>query len=156
MAGNGRNGESRDNPVAINVTAMVDVIFCLCIFFMCSFHFKQLEGRIDAWMPKGGSEPAVEEVLPNEIRVIMQWDVAGDRLLRSVGNDDYVGSDEELMHNILERAEGYRKVGTTDWDLLIDAESDVPWEGVMHVMDLCTLNAIERIRFAAPEAPVER
>ena len=52
MGGSQNIGEASDNPVEINVTAMVDVIFCLCIFFMCSFHFKQLEGRVDAWLPK--------------------------------------------------------------------------------------------------------
>jgi len=49
-------GESPDNPVAINVTAMVDVIFCLCVFFMCSLHFRQVEGKFETWLPKGGTE----------------------------------------------------------------------------------------------------
>ncbi|KAF0241790.1 MAG: hypothetical protein FD180_4260 [Planctomycetota bacterium] len=44
-----------DNPVALNVAPMVDIIFCLCIFFMCSFHFKQLEGKFESWLPKKGS-----------------------------------------------------------------------------------------------------
>ena len=52
MAGTQNIGESSDNPVAVNVVAMVDVIFCLCIFFMCSFHFKQIEGKIDSHLPK--------------------------------------------------------------------------------------------------------
>jgi biopolymer transport protein ExbD len=43
MAGTQNIGEASDNPVAINVTAMVDVIFCLCLFFMFSFKFKQFE-----------------------------------------------------------------------------------------------------------------
>ena len=42
MAG---GGEAEDNPVNINVVPMVDVIFCLCVFFMCSFKIKQLEGE---------------------------------------------------------------------------------------------------------------
>ena len=39
MAGGGNQDE---NPVAINVVAMVDIIFCLCLFFMCSLKFKPL------------------------------------------------------------------------------------------------------------------
>ena len=35
MASHGGAGE--DNPVSLNVAPMVDIIFCLCIFFMCSF-----------------------------------------------------------------------------------------------------------------------
>jgi hypothetical protein len=34
----------RQHPVAINVVPMVDVIFCLCVFFVRSMKFKQLEG----------------------------------------------------------------------------------------------------------------
>ena len=39
MAG---SSSPEDNPVGINVTALVDVIFCHCLFFMCSLHFKQV------------------------------------------------------------------------------------------------------------------
>lgn len=45
---------SDDNPVGINVTAMVDIIFCLCLFFMCSMHFKQIEGKLESWLPDTG------------------------------------------------------------------------------------------------------
>src|SRR5438128_10552283 len=75
MGGTQNIGEASDNPVEINVTAMVDVIFCLCIFFMCSFHFKQLEGKIDAWLPnKGGGPGTPPVVILEEIRVFMRWD----------------------------------------------------------------------------------
>ena len=57
-----------DNPVAINVVPMVDVIFCLCVFFMCSFKFKAIEGKFDSWLPrdKGLGDPSA---LPNMIEV---------------------------------------------------------------------------------------
>ena len=49
MAGGGNQDE---NPVAINVVAMVDIIFCLCLFFMCSLKFKPLDAKFDSWLPK--------------------------------------------------------------------------------------------------------
>ena len=67
MGGGGNIGEESDNPVEINVTAMVDVIFCLCIFFMCSFHFKQLEGKIETWLPK---DRGVEQTPPDKIVLV--------------------------------------------------------------------------------------
>ena len=72
MAG---GGEAEDNPVNLNVVAMVDIIFCLCIFFMCSFKFKQLEGKFQSWLPKdkGDSQIATSDIL-DEIRVAMYWD----------------------------------------------------------------------------------
>src|SRR5262245_63594062 len=99
MGGTQNIGEASDNPVEINVTAMVDVIFCLCIFFMCSFHFKQLEGKIDAWLPKGHgnqiNNAPPPPVILEEIRVFMRWDPARGTT-RKVGSTA-TGSDAELM-----------------------------------------------------------
>src|SRR5258706_5264283 len=68
--------DPNENPVAINVVPMVDVIFCLCVFFMCSFKFKQIEGKFDSWLPKDkGIENAAN--LPSvieEIRIAMYYD----------------------------------------------------------------------------------
>src|SRR5262245_66323574 len=88
MGGTQNIGEASDNPVDINVTAMVDVIFCLCIFFMCSFHFKQLEGKIDAWLPKDKGNLIGQMTTPpilEEIRVFMRWDPARSATVRKVG-----------------------------------------------------------------------
>ena len=77
MAGGGGGGDE-ENPVPVNCVALIDIIFCLCIFFMCSFHFKQLEGKVDAWLPKDkGPNPAPVDLKPvlEEIRVFMRWDV---------------------------------------------------------------------------------
>src|SRR5215813_10128926 len=77
-------GEQSENPVAINVVPMVDVIFCLCVFFMCSFKFKQLEGKFDSWLPKNkGDSGAPSE--PKEIRIAMFWDENTKRVKRQFG-----------------------------------------------------------------------
>ena len=153
MAGQTNIGEGGDdNPVAINVTAMVDVIFCLCIFFMCSFHFKQLEGKIETWLPKdrGQGPGAPEKVVLEEIRVIMRYDVNSNTTTRRIGNRPPVSTDSELMQVILQMTSDYKKAGKTDFPVLLDAVDDVPWKDVIHVMDLCKQESIERIEFCAP------
>jgi biopolymer transport protein ExbD len=149
MAGTQNIGESSDNPVAINVTAMVDVIFCLCIFFMCSFHFKQLEGKIESWLPKDISinPNAAEKDFLEEIRVILLWDARAASTVRKVGNRPPVADDKELVKTILDMAEAHRKLGKKDFPVLIDADRDVPWEDVVKVMDLCKREKLERIEF---------
>jgi biopolymer transport protein ExbD len=152
MGGSQNIGEESDNPVEINVTAMVDVIFCLCIFFMCSFHFKQLEGRIDAWMPKDkGPNAAPVDLKPilEEIRVFMRWDAATGTTLRKVGNTA-VGSDSELMEAIRVRKSDYERIGKTEFPVLIDALPEVPWQEVVHVLDLCKAAKLPKIEFAEP------
>src|SRR5215813_13085619 len=77
-------GPQEDNPVAINVVPMVDVIFCLCVFFMCSFKFKQLEGAFNSWLPKDkGSKGEPGE--PKEIRIAMFWEADGQKVRRQFG-----------------------------------------------------------------------
>jgi biopolymer transport protein ExbD len=152
MAGGGNIGEASDNPVGINITAMVDIIFCLCLFFMCSLHFKQLEGKIDTWLPKdrGVFQGNPERIVLEEIRVFMKWDPGSGRTIRKVGNRGEVNNDGDLMQIILQMTNDYKKAGKTEFPVLIDATADVPWSEVIHVMDMCKREKLDRIEFAAP------
>src|SRR5258706_5103946 len=152
MGGSSNIGEASDNPVEINVTAMVDVIFCLCIFFMCSFHFKQLEGKVDAWLPldKGHiNQPPIHIVL-EEVRVFMRWDSSTGATIRKVGNRQAVRSDEELMDTIRSMMTDYERAQKPNAPVLIDATPDVPWSEVVHVLDLCKAAKYSKIEFAEP------
>ena len=152
MAGSQNIGEASDNPVGINITAMVDIIFCLCLFFMCSLHFKQLEGKIDTWLPKdrGVFQGNPERIVLEEIRVFMKWDPAQGRTIRKIGNRGEINSDTDLMQIILQMTNDYKKAGKTEFPVLIDATADVPWADVIHVMDMCKIERLDRIEFAAP------
>jgi biopolymer transport protein ExbD len=152
MGGSQNIGEASDNPVEINVTAMVDVIFCLCIFFMCSFHFKQLEGRVDAWLPKDkGPNTAPVDFKPvlEEIRVFMRWDGERNVTTRKVVKNA-VSSDEELITAVLAMKSDYEKAGKTLFPVIIDATPDVPWQEVVHVLDLCKAQKMTSIELAGP------
>ena len=143
-------GESPENPVAINVTAMVDVIFCLCLFFMCSMHFKQLEGKVETWLPKDrGPNPTPVIPVVEEIRVFMRWDEASGTTVRRVGSRQ-TRDDGELTTEILAMARHHEQTGQPDFPVLIDATADVPWQDVIHVLDLCKGRNMRRIEFAQP------
>ncbi len=154
MGGSSNIGEASDNPVEINVTAMVDVIFCLCIFFMCSFHFKQLEGKIDAWMPKDGRSnqegtPKAPPIL-EEIRVFMRWDPSTGHTARQVGNRPPVSSDADLMDAVRALKGDYDRAQKAEVPVKIDATPDVPWTDVIHVLDLCKAERLSQIEFVEP------
>ncbi|HZN62732.1 MAG TPA: biopolymer transporter ExbD [Planctomycetota bacterium] len=156
MAGSSNIGEASDNPVGINVVPMVDVIFCLCLFFMCSLKFKQLEGKIETWLPKdrGVEQTPPEKIVLEEIRVFMRW--VDGRTVIKVGNRAPANSDLELMQTINQMSNDYKKLGKADFPVLIDALADVPWKDVIHVLDLCKKDKLERIEFAAPiEVPMK-
>ena len=154
MAGQVNVGESSDNPVDVNIVPMIDVIFCLCLFFMCSFHFKQLEGKIESWLPKDKGvfgDPVKDPVL-EEIRVRMAWD-ANTSQTRIQVNSRPVSTDDQLAAVLLASVNDYKRSGKTDVPAIIDAEPQVPWQNVISVMDICKNINIEKIEFASPMPP---
>jgi biopolymer transport protein ExbD len=157
MAGSQNIGEASDNPVAINVTAMVDVIFCLCLFFMCSLHFKQLQGKIETWLPKdrGIFQGEASSLVKDEIAIVMRWDPTSRSTVSNIRFQKPAASEDELMLAVRAIADDYDRAGNTTYPLIIDAQPDVPWQDVVHIMDLCKRNNIQRIEFAAPERPIE-
>lgn len=54
--------------VKLDLTPMIDVVFLLLIFFMCTIRFRSLEARLSAYLPKdvgvnsAPAGPAVEQV----------------------------------------------------------------------------------------------
>lgn len=152
MGGSQNIGEESDNPVEINVTAMVDVIFCLCLFFMCSFHFKQVEGKIDAWLPKHGNQPGEvkDKVRLEEIRVFMKWDAASGVTVRKIGSRTPATSDADLMAVVRALKADYDRAGKTEVPVLIDAIPDVPWTDVVHLVDLLKAEKLSQIEFVEP------
>jgi biopolymer transport protein ExbD len=154
MAGNVNLEGGSDNPVDINIVPMIDVIFCLCLFFMCSFHFKQLEGKIESWLPKDKGvfgDPVSNPVL-EEIRIVMAWNPATGKTQLQV-NSRPVSSDSELTSILLASVNDYKRSGKSDVPAIIDAYPQVPWQAVVSVMDLCKNINIEKIEFASPMPP---
>ena len=151
-------GDEGDNPVAINVTPLVDIIFCLCVFFMISFEFKQLEGRFDAWLPQTiGVDPGRIICQITDVRVALFWDEATRHTVRKLGNRR-VHDDEELGQLLQEAHDACVLLNKPDAPVTIDAEARVPWSEVVNVMNLCKKSRMDRIEFAlqAPEEPRER
>lgn len=145
MAG---GGDQKDNPVAINVVPMVDVIFCLCVFFMCSFKFKILEGKFDTWLPKDkGLEGTPTNEIVQETRVQLFWDAKKQVTNRRLGTR-MVNDDAQLEQFLKESRDDLARLGKTDAPVTIDAEQPVPWLEVTNVMNICKRNGLEKIEFA--------
>ena len=147
MAGGG-GGE--DDAVSINVTPLIDIIFCLCIFFMCSFHFKQLQGKLDSWLPKdkGNQAGGLTTANMDEIRIFIRQ--KGDQTELAYGARvlaDY----NELESVIKTQWDDYCAQGKQDKaSVIIDGEPNVPWRDVLNVLDKCKKLNIEKVEFAQP------
>jgi len=138
--------DARDNPVAINVVPMVDVIFCLCVFFMCSMKFKQLEGKFDSWLPKdkgaGGTPAEIQET-----RVALFWDVDKQKTRRQFGTR-VVEDDGELQGLIKSAHDDFVLKNRPEAPVIIDGDARVPWKDVIDIVNICKALQIENIEFA--------
>ena len=145
--------DQKENPVAINVVPMVDVIFCLCIFFMCSFKFKEIEGKFDAWLPrnKGADQPMSSKDLIEEIRIAVFWDPGTATVVRQLGQRK-VENDDELQTLIRQGHEDYIRLNKPDTPVIIDADARVPWREVVNIMNLIKREKIDKIEFAMGKA----
>jgi biopolymer transport protein ExbD len=143
MAG---GGDAADNPVAINVVPMVDVIFCLCVFFMCSMKFKQLEGKFDSWLPKdkgaGGTPSEIQET-----RVALFWDVDKQKTRRQFGTR-IVEDDGELQGLIKSAHDDFVLKNRPEAPVIIDGDARVPWKDVIDIVNICKSLQIDNIEFA--------
>src|SRR5438270_11151264 len=68
-----------DDAVSLNVTPLIDIILCLCIFFICSFHFKEIQGKLDSWLPKdkGNQSGGAVTATMDEIRIFVRRSSSG-------------------------------------------------------------------------------
>jgi biopolymer transport protein ExbD len=147
-------GDPRDNPLALNVVPMVDVIFCLCVFFMCSMKFKQVEGRFDAWLPKDRGTVSAVGLAPDEpaARLAIFWDDDRKVSVLKLGNRIVRGEGElEALLREARADAALRK--QPDAPAVLDADGRVPWGDVVGVVNLCRRVGIADVRFALGAGP---
>ena len=152
---------SEDDAVQLNVTPLIDIIFCLCIFFICSFHFKQLSGKLDSWLPKdkGNQGGGATTATMDEIRIIIRKSSSGPTEIAYKANTIGVLSGDpaadsaiydNLENMIATQYEEYRSAGKTEASVIIDGEPAVPWKDVLTVLDRCKKRNIDKVEFAQP------
>jgi len=140
--------DASENPVAINVVPMVDVIFCLCVFFMCSFKFKELEGKFESWLPKDkGLQSSSVPDLIEEIRVAILWDEPNQQSVRLFGKQT-IQNDAQLQTLIRDAYADAVRRSKPDQPVIIDPDKRVPWKEVVNVINLAKREKINKIEFA--------
>jgi biopolymer transport protein ExbD len=140
-------GDSNDNPVPLNVTAMVDIIFCLCIFFMCSFKVKAIEGKMDSWLPKNTGmltqQPQTDDLEP--LRIVLISPPGGGKTQRYLDHRPVESVDQ--LQTLVRESHADRKGAGKKCNVAIDAGTIVPWEDVIDVVNLCRTEKVDEIQF---------
>ena len=123
---------------------IIDVIFLLLVFFICTANFHPVEEMLPMDTTLPGSV-AVEMVLPDPVNldvVLIQisfdqephWQIEGNQC-RSLHE----------VQNLLQQIRDIRD----DIPVIIESADNVPMENVIDVYDICRRVGLTRIQFAA-------
>ena len=136
----------RNEPLGAAMTPMIDVIFLLLVFFVCTASFQAVEQILPTHLTLPGAiesdapvDPELEDL--DEIVVKLLWD--GLRPSWEINRRQYAGLGE--VRAVLAAAHALK----SDLPVILDVEPAVPMEHVIDAYDLCRHVGLQRVRFAA-------
>ncbi len=134
-----------DHSEAPDLMPMIDVVFLLLIFFVCTMSFRVIQGRLDTELPAGVGPNAGDVVVLLE--AIDLW-VFSDPLAPD-GTGVRVGSTGPYTVESLPAILSRTGSNAPETQLVIHAEQDVSHGQVVSVVDACLASDLTSIRFAA-------
>ena len=133
------------------MTPMIDVVFLLLIFFVCTASFQMVEDLLPTSLAATGgtSAPAPAEVEPELERVLIQATRTGGQT-RWIVNERSCDSLSDVQRVL-------QAVVRIDRSLpvILDVQPQVPLGDMIDLYDLCRLVGFERIQFAASANDVD-
>ena len=134
----------RTKPAELQMTPIIDVIFLLLIFFMCTAQFYPPEEILPMETTLPGNVPA-EVVLPDPVNldtVLIQISFDQEPRWKIEGNKCSTLHEVENILRLLQNTK-------PDIPVIIESADVVPIEEVIDVYDLCRFVGLSRIQFAA-------
>jgi biopolymer transport protein ExbD len=146
--------QTQEANMELNMTPMIDVIFQLMIFFMCSIHFKSLEGKLLAYNPKDKGRP-MEDYRPpppiDEVRIRLAYSESFQMLSKvKVGEIDFKDWDSLEIHLKDLAPKLVMPDGLDIIPVKIDADGNVPAQAVVSVLNICKKAGVQKTEFAVP------
>ena len=134
-------------------TSMIDVVFLLLIFFMCTSRFSVLEERMDAMLPAEGTDPT-DEIIPFVPELTVRVSAADPSMLVARYQiNRWVTHDPNELAARLARLVRVNKDGKVR--VRIDGQADCPFRHVMSAMDASVRAGIKDVSFAPPPVAAE-
>jgi biopolymer transport protein ExbD len=129
----------------LRMTAMIDVIFLLLIFFICTANFRPSESLMTTDMSLSGNVDAIELLIPDPSEI----DVAIIKIMfRGVPRWYLAGNECKSIEQLRVLLNELRNI-QIDLPVVIDSDSNVPMECVIDVYDLCRAVGLTKIQFTA-------
>ncbi|MDQ7778866.1 MAG: biopolymer transporter ExbD [Planctomycetota bacterium] len=140
----------------LNMTPMIDVIFQLLIFFMCTIRFRTMEGKLQSYLPKDrGDDRDIRVVLMPDMRVNISYDEQSGRTSWRFDQSRFTDLNR-LEEAIVAKHQRCPVFNDRPVPVIVDADPNVPFSEVVRILDMCTGRGIEKVEFAMPPMSRER
>ena len=153
--------------INVDMTPMIDVVFQLLIFFMCTLKVIEPEGDFDISMPLGAPNPkTITEAELQPFKVRMQADASGELAVLTFNGEDLGGGVNaiRMLNSRVERsvlAIGEQQVEKQEVE--IDPDYDLDYEYIIGAIGACSgkiqngrpISFLQKIKFAPIRKPAE-
>ena len=134
-----RQKRERSRP-ELNMASMIDIVFLLLIFFMCTSSFSKPEADIPTQLPRAGAGKQASEEDFDPIRINL---IKGDQGVQVVCDGVVCKSFDALTAKLRARRE------VADVPVVIDGQGDVPFGMMVGALDACYTANFWRVAFSA-------
>ncbi len=122
----------KSEEVSVNITALIDIVFLLLIFFMISTTFKK-ESYIELNLPKASAE----EKLENSVKIEIVIDINGDYAINGM---TLINSNLNALKRAIKKISVDNKT-----PLIISADAKSPHQAFVSAMDAAGQLGFSRI-----------
>jgi biopolymer transport protein ExbD len=130
----------------VKMTPMIDVIFLLLIFFVCTASFRAPEAVLPTRLLLPGSIQSEVEIDPEVVdlgKIVVKILWREGRVRWQINEEDY-----RRLADVRAVLLAIKQV-KADLPVILDVDPVVPMEDVIDVYDLCRQVGLERVQFAA-------
>lgn len=131
--------QRQPEQVDINMTALIDVVFLLLIFFMVSTTFDKFT-ELQITLPEADGEQVVQEPRMVELSISANGDYFLD-------GQQVLNGDPATLRRVLEALDAVEQ----DLPLVINADARTPHQAVITAMDVARQVGMVRISFVTKE-----
>ena len=138
----------RPKQMTLSMTSMIDVVFLLLIFFVCTANFSLQEERLPMNLSRPGTIADVVKPTSEEI----DFKFATLRISRQEGAVQWQINDR-LCQSLNEVASVLQQLATikSDLPILIDMDDDIAWEHFIHIYDLARATGLSRVQLVGED-----
>jgi len=156
--------KSDETKVETQMSAMIDIVFQLLIFFMLTLKIVAEEGDFDINMPVGAVSPSATPEVKVEYKVRLLADAEGRLRDIQVGENSMGNDAPACFQRLNNNVRSWALSGGTysdDLEVEIDADYQLHYEYVIKAISACTgyvegdrkVKFLEKIKFAPPRRP---